>query len=46
MSFVIAYVTAIYRLFMVNSAILPNKKMLEDVSILSDYDNNFYYFYV
>lgn len=32
MSFVIAYVTAIYRLFMVNSAILAKKKMSEDVS--------------
>ena len=46
MSFVIACDTAIYRLFMVNSAILPNKKMSEDVSFLSDYDNSFYCFYV
>lgn len=46
MSFVIACDTVFYRLFVVNSAILPNKKMSEDVSFLSDYDNSFYYFYV
>lgn len=46
MSFVIACDTVFYRLFMVNSAILAKKKMSEDVSFLSDYDNSFYYFYV